>query len=244
MDALILAAGYGTRLGELTKDTPKPLLDVAGKPMIEHIAERLIATGNVDRVIVVTNARFAGHFEEWKKSWPEQNPPLLIVNDGTLTNETRLGANGDIQYVIETVPVRNDLLVAGGDNLFTFDLAPFIEFAAERRAATVLQDVGRLDLAKLYGVVTLDDDERITDFVEKPVAPASTLISTCLYYYDRAHLGLFKRYLTAGHDKDRTGSFLQWLHHEVPVYGWRSKGEWWDIGDKGELAQVRKRLST
>lgn len=243
MDALILAAGYGTRLGELTKNTPKPLLDVGGKPMLEHILDRALEGGRVKRVIVVSNARFNDHFVEWARGYPKDRAELVIVNDGTETNETRLGANGDIRFAIEKANVQDDLLVVGGDNLFTFDLASFIAFGEQKRAANVLYDVGTKELAKLYGICALDDDGRITSFVEKPADPPSTLASACIYYWGREHLELYERYLATGNDKDRTGSFLAWAYEEIPIYGWRGAGEWWDIGDKDELARVRERLS-
>jgi len=241
MDALILAAGYGTRLGELTKNTPKPLLDVGGRPMLEHILDRALDGGHVRRVVVVSNHRFAEHFHGWAAGW--KRVPVVVVDDGTETNETRLGANGDIRFALEQAQVRDDLLVVGGDNLFTFDLAAFIAFAAQKRAANVLYDVGSLALAALYGVVDLAPDQRITAMVEKPPAPTSTLASTCIYFWGREHLGLYERYLAEGHDKDRTGSFLAWAHGVIPVYGWRGDGEWWDIGDKGELDRVRARFA-
>jgi glucose-1-phosphate thymidylyltransferase len=241
MDALILAAGYGTRLGELTKDTPKPLLDVGGRPMLEHILDRVLEGGQVRRVVVVSNHRFVGNFERWAAGWTRV--PVVVVDDGTESNETRLGANGDIRFAIEKAGVQDDLLVVGGDNLFTFDLARFIAFSAEHRAGNVLYDVGSLELAKLYGVADLAADQRITAMVEKPPAPRSTLASTCIYFWGREHLPLYERYLAEGHDKDRTGSFLAWAHRVIPVYGWRGEGEWWDIGDRGELERVRARFA-
>ena len=241
MDALILAAGYGTRLGELTKNTPKPLLDVGGRPMLEHILDRVLDGGRVRRLLVVSNARFATQFQRWADGY--RRCPVLIVNDGTETNETRLGANGDIRRAIREGGVTDDLMVVGGDNLFTFDLPGFMAFGAEKRAATVLYDVGTKELASLYGVVRLDETDRITWFVEKPKDPPSTLASTCIYYWGREHLPLFDRYLAEGNDKDKTGSFLAWAHRHIPIYGWRGEGEWWDIGDRGELERVRARFA-
>lgn len=241
MDALILAAGYGTRLGELTKDTPKPLLDVGGRPMLEHILDRVLDGGRVRRVVVVSNSRFSKNFERWAAGF--RRAPVVVVDDGTETNETRLGANGDIRFAIRQAEIGDDLLVLGGDNLFTFDLARFVAFGEERRAANVLYDVGSRELAKLYGVCALDDRSRITSFVEKPKDPPSSLASTCIYYWGREHLPLFDRYLSEGNDPDRTGSFLAWAHRHIPIFGWRGEGEWWDIGDRGELERVRARFT-
>ncbi len=248
MDALILAAGYATRLGELTRDTPKPLLEVGTQPMIEHIIDAVAKSGRVRRLFVVTNARFCGHFERWAERYRRQapagvlRPSVTIVNDGTASNDERLGANGDINLVIERESLANDLLVIGGDNLFTFELGEFIEFGRQKRAATALFDVKRAELASLYSTVELGSDGRIAGFIEKPKNPRSTFISTCLYYYGAEHLPLFARYLAQGHDPDRTGSFLEWAHRVIPYYGWVARGEWWDIGDAVELKRVRERF--
>lgn len=241
MEALILAAGYGTRLGELTQDTPKPLLEVGERTLLDHIVEGLLVAASPTRILLVTNDRFYGHFRAWSASWPATRPPLELVNDGTTSNEGRLGANGDIQHVVRTRGVADDLLVIGGDNLFTCDLASFLAFAEERRLATVLHDVRTPQRARAYGVVELDGDGRITAFEEKPERPRSSLISTCIYYYGREHLPLFETYLAAGGDADRTGSFLQWVYLRVPVFGWTGEGAWWDIGEVAELAAARER---
>ena len=242
MDALILAAGYATRLGELTRNTPKPLLEVGDRALIDHILDGLLAAASPSRILVVTNDRFYGHFCRWADAAPDPRPPIVVVNDGTSTNETRLGANGDIHHVVQTESVSEDLLVVGGDNLFTCDMKAFLSFAEPRRLATVLHDVGTPERARPYGVVEVDGDGRILAFEEKPERPRSSLISTCLYYYGKEHLGLLARYLDEGGDPDRTGSFLQWLHTRAPVYGWTGGGEWWDIGELTELSAARARF--
>jgi glucose-1-phosphate thymidylyltransferase len=245
MEVLLLAAGYGTRLGELTRHTPKPLLEVGGRPMVEHIVQATLAAGPVDRILVVTNDRFAGHFERWARGfrrdsrYSRDSPPLVILNDQSTCNEDRRGANGDIRFAIEEGGITGDLLVVGGDNLFTFDLAPFLTFAAARRAATLLFDVGSLELTTRYSAVETAADGRIIHFEEKPQAPRTTFVSTCLYYYGAEHLGLFARYLEEGQDPDKSGSFLQWAHRVIPYYGFVARGEWWDIGDSDELQRVR-----
>jgi len=243
MNVLILAGGYGTRLGALTLNTPKPLLPVAGRPILERILERVVEIPGVQSAVVVTNEKFHTHFDEWKAGY-KCKVPVVIVNDGTTSNDNRLGAVGDIQFAIEKAKLASsDLLVLGGDNLYSFSLAEFAKFARGKGAATVLYDVGTKDLAKLYGVAEVDANMRITGFVEKPKEPNSTLIATCTYLFKAEQVGLIKKYLEAGNDKDKTGSYIAWVYKQVPFFGWKAPGKWIDIGSPEELERANKDLA-
>ncbi len=182
MKALILAAGYATRLRPLTDSLPKQLLPVGGKPIVDWILDRIREAG-IDDVHLVTNGRFAKDFEPWAAA-----AGVHVHDDGTTTNETRLGAIGDIRFVQEHAALDDDLLVIAGDNLFDYSLSDYIAFWAGKdgASAVAVYDVGDRELAKQYGVVELGEDDRIVDFVEKPEDPPSTLAATATYIYARA----------------------------------------------------------
>jgi glucose-1-phosphate thymidylyltransferase len=231
--ALILAAGYATRLSPLTDDRPKQLLPVGGKPIVDWIVEKIFEAGITD-IHLVTNARFAPLFRGWA-----QGTSITIHDDGTATNETRLGAIGDMQFV----GLDDDLLVIAGDNLFDFSLADFVAFwRAHEGSAVAVDDVGDRELAKKYGVVAVDGERRITAFVEKPEDPPSTLAATATYLYSRAHARLVDEYLAEGRNPDQPGNFVAWLHRREPVYAYAFEGGWYDIGDRDQLLAADNRL--
>jgi glucose-1-phosphate thymidylyltransferase len=237
--AIILAAGYATRLRPLTDSIAKPLLPVGGRPMLDWIVDRIDEVDDVDEIHVVTNARYAPSFEAWRTS-----DRVTIHDDGTTTNENRLGAIGDIRFVLEQAGIDDHLLVIAGDNLFDFDLGDFVEFwrGKGEASAVALYDVGDLELVKQFGVVDLDGDDRVTNFVEKPEQPTSTLAATAAYLYHRAHLPLIERYLAEGNSPDQPGRLVAWLHERAPVYGYRFEGEWFDIGDREQLLVADNKL--
>ncbi len=238
MKQIILAAGYATRLYPLTERTPKPLLPVAGVPMLEHVLASSGAIGHIDRTLVVTNNKFAGHFQEWLVGYQEAHRDFngAIINDGTTSNDDRLGAIGDLQLVLEQEAIDDDILVIAGDNLFTGDLRGFGGRCRETNAPVLgLYDVGTREEAQKYGVVAVDDDDRLTSFEEKPKEPKSTLIGIALYYYPRATLPEISRYIKEGNNPDQPGRLVQWLYPQQPVYTWTVPGDWLDIGSRETL---------
>lgn len=231
MKALILAAGYATRLSPLTDDFPKGLLPVGGRPIVDWIVDN-IRRARIDDIRLVTNARFAPLFDDWSNG-------VTILDDGTSTNETRLGAIGDIEFA----DLDDDALIVAGDNLFEYELADLVAFWRKREGSAVAaHDVGSKELAKKYGVIDVDADGRIVDFAEKPEVPASTLVATATYLYTRAHLQLVDTYLAAGNPPDQPGHFVAWLHRREPVYAYRFDGGWYDVGDIGQLLEADNRL--
>jgi glucose-1-phosphate thymidylyltransferase len=235
--AILLAAGYATRLYPLTENRPKVLLAIAGRPMLDWIADKVDAVEAVDALHVVTNAKFADQLGRWASSRTGRLVPV-VHDDGTHTNETRLGALGDTALVIERGGLESEhLLVVAGDNLFEFDLGEFVGFWQTKgvASAVTLYDCGDRELATQYGVVSVEPDARIIDFVEKPPTAPTTLVATASYLYHREHVPLLERYLAEGNSPDAPGSFIAWLHARVPVFGWRFPGGWFDIGDRGQL---------
>jgi glucose-1-phosphate thymidylyltransferase len=239
MKAIVLAAGYATRLRPLTDTWAKELLPVGGKPILTSIVESIETVADVDEVHVVTNARKAPAFVEWA-----QDRDVIVHDDGTSTNEDRLGAIGDMQFVIERAGIDDDLLVIAGDNLFEFDLSEFVGYWRSKGTASAIavRDVGTPELARRYGIVDLDDDGRVLDFVEKPDDPPSTLAATATYLYHRAHVPLVRTYLDDGNAPDQPGRLVAWLYPREPVYGWAFDAGWYDIGDHEQLLAADNRI--
>jgi glucose-1-phosphate thymidylyltransferase len=237
MKALILGAGYATRLGELTKNRPKPLLPIAGKPMIDHLFGQLDGIEEIDAAYVVTNARFADQFACWAAE-RRGRLPVTVLNDGTTTDQNKLGAIGDIRFTVHQAGITDDLFVGAADNLFDFDLRELFALFRQRGSCVGLYDVGRLDLMPQYSEVRLDGDQRITHLVEKPPQPTSTFMATALYIYQASHLPLLERYFAEGGNMDSPGRFPAWLHRHVPVYGHVFQGRWFDIGTPEQYRQA------
>jgi Nucleoside-diphosphate-sugar pyrophosphorylase involved in lipopolysaccharide biosynthesis/translation initiation factor 2B, gamma/epsilon subunits (eIF-2Bgamma/eIF-2Bepsilon) len=243
MKVIILAAGYATRLYPLTLTQPKPLLPVAGKPMIDYVLDNLSGIEGIDRVYVVTNAKFAGHFQNWADDHGAKKSPLnfTIVNDGSTDDTNKLGAIGDIHYVLDTQKVDDDLIVVAGDNLFSENLAGFGKVCREKNAPVLaLYDVGDLEQIKKYNSITLDAEGRITFFEEKPKNPTSTLTGIALYYYPKSVIPLIRQYIADGNNPDQPGRLVQWLYPRTPVYTWKVPGIWYDIGSKETLEEANR----
>lgn len=255
MKALILAAGYATRLYPLTKEYPKPLLEVDKRPLIDYIVEKIDSLNGIDEIIVVTNSKFITKFRAWEKK-VEIKRKLSIVDDLTRSFDDRRGAIGDIDFVIQKRQIKNDLLVIGGDNLFDADLKDFVCFTKSRKANSVIGVYDIKDKLKThkYGVIKLDKLNRIVDFKEKPKSAASTLVAMCLYYFPRQKLGLIKEYLDNKKNKSRTfvkmrdksdatGFYIDWLRKKEAIYGYIFKGQWYDIGDMKFYHEAKEKFS-
>ncbi|MCU0652285.1 MAG: nucleotidyltransferase family protein [Candidatus Omnitrophica bacterium] len=233
MKALILAAGYATRLYPLTKEYPKPLLEVGGQPLINYIVAKLQNIRDIDEIIIVTNSKFILKFKHWAKN-VKSKKPLILVDDLSKNYSDRRGAIGDMHFVIRKKRLNDDLLVIGGDNLFDGGLKELVAFARKGKPRTVIgiHDIGKKSLAVNYGVIKLDRSKRIIDFKEKPKVAFSTLVAMCLYYFPKEKLGLIGEYLRAGTNAhDATGFYIDWLRSREDIYGYIYDGRWFDIGE-------------
>jgi glucose-1-phosphate thymidylyltransferase len=243
MNVLILAAGYATRLYPLTLDKAKPLLDVAGKPMIAWVVDNLRGVAGIETIYIVTNGKFAADFETWAKNYQRKNPKLRfkVVNDGSTDDNNKLGAIGDINLVLTRENVGNsDLLVIAGDNLFRESLKRFVDYAKKTEATVGVHEITDAEAIKKYGVVTVDADGVITNFEEKPKEPKSSLAAIALYFYSKDILPLFTTYIAAGNNPDQPGLFLQWLYPRKPVNTFQITGQWLDIGSKETLEEANR----
>lgn len=237
MKAVVLAAGYATRLYPLTLDRPKALLPVAGRPMVEHVLASLAPIRELDGLYLVTNAKFAAQFREWAAGYEPLD--VTIVDDGTSDEETRLGAIGDLELVIRRERLDDDLIVVAGDNLFTETLEAFARVGLGRQAPVLaVYDVGSLEEIRKYNAIAVDDEGRITFFEEKPERPTSTLTGIALYFYPGSTLPLVRRYLEEGLNPDQPGRLVEWMYRVTPFYTWRLPGRWFDIGSKETLAEA------
>jgi glucose-1-phosphate thymidylyltransferase len=243
MKVIILAAGYATRLYPLTLTQPKPLLPVAGKPMIEYVLDNLAPIGGIDHIYVVTNAKFAGHFQRWSVDYraDKANLNITIVNDRSTDDTNKLGAIGDIHFVLQNQNVTDDIIVVAGDNLFSDKLPDFGRYCREKNAPVLaVYDVGDLEQIKKYNSINLDHSGRITFFEEKSKNPTSTLTGIALYYYPKSTLPLIKQYIAEGNNADQPGRLIQWLYPRLPVYTWKVPGLWYDIGSKETLEEANR----
>ena len=239
MKCLILAAGYATRLYPLTENFPKPLLEVAGKPILDWLIDDMSLTGLVDEYVVISNHKFAPIFEEWAAE--HDRVVIRVVDDGTSSNETRLGAVKDIQFAIEQLQLDDDLLVMAGDNLLNFSLAAFIRYAQKKKATCVMRYY-EADETKLRrsGVAEIDADNRILSMEEKPAQPISHWCMPAFYYYTRHDSHLIQEAIDAGCGTDAPGSFISWLCTQTNVYAWEMSGKRYDIGNLESYEEVKR----
>lgn len=230
MKAIVLAAGYGTRLKKVTKNTAKPLLAVNGIPIIERILAKLETATSISEVHIVTNDRYYFDFQRWAIT--HLTPfKLYIYNDGSTSPENRLGAIRDILFALKHIQQLDDTLVIAGDNLFEFDIRKFIvSYRRKCMPIIAVKDVESKKEAMRFGVISLGPDRQITAFHEKPKNPATTLISTGCYIFPKKALSMLAAYVRAKKNPDAPGYFLQWLIGKQRVFGWPFNDQWFDIG--------------
>ncbi len=241
MRVLILAAGYATRLYPLTLNQPKPLLPIAGRPILEHILDRVRSLDGPVECLIVTNHRFAEAFEEWGQRYRANRPglDLKIVDDGSISEADRLGAIGDLAFVIEAEKISEELLVIAGDNLFDAPLDDFVAYGRKTGNPVVgVYDVGDWEAIRRYNNIRLDGEGRIVFFEEKPKNPEGTLTAIALYYFTSETWAHLRQYLAEAESRDQPGRFIEWLYRRHPVFSWRLPGRWFDIGDFQMLEQA------
>ena len=239
MKCLFLAAGYATRLYPLTENFPKPLLEVAGKPILDWLIDDMTQSGLIDEFIVISNHKFAHIFEDWAAKHTQLS--IKVIDDGTNSNEARLGAVKDIQFAIEQLQLDDDLLVMAGDNLLDFSLADFIRYAIGKQATCIMRyyEANEVRLHK-SGVAEVAADDRVLSFVEKPAEPRSHWCVPAFYYYIREDSHKIQQAIDNGCGTDAPGSFISWLCGHTNVYAWEMPGQRYDIGNLESYEQVKR----
>lgn len=245
MKAYLLAAGYATRMYPLTKDQPKPLLDVGGVPVLTQLVRQIESIPDLTEVVVIGNHRFAGHFTRWRDVTP-CTVPVRVLDDGSTNEDDRLGAIGDLAFALREVPPGNeDWLVAAGDNLLRTDLhAVHARFVEHRDPLLIVREVERTDGRdgpSPYNEVTLDEDGRVQRFREKPREHRTGLAAIAVYVFPPSTAGALGAYLEAGGNPDAPGHFIAWLVEQVTVRATRLDGAWFDIGSFETLEDARRR---
>jgi glucose-1-phosphate thymidylyltransferase len=238
MKCLILAAGYATRLYPLTENFPKPLLPVQDKPILDWLIDDMDTLGEIDEYVVISNHKFAHHFDAWAKTKTQK---VTVVDDGTSSNETRLGAVKDIQYAIDKLGLNDDMLVIAGDNLLDFSLTKFIQYAKEKNTSCIMRfyEPSEKKLVKC-GVVTIDENDKILEMTEKSPTPATHWCCPPFYYYTKEDAKLVQKGIDSGCGVDAPGSYIAWLCKQTTVHAMEMPGKRYDIGNLESYENVQK----
>lgn len=237
MKCLILAAGYATRLYPLTENFPKPLLTVREKTILDWLVDDIDAANAVDEYVVISNHKFAHHFEAWAK---KKNQKVTVVDDGTDTNETRLGAVKDIAYAMQQLKLDDDMLVIAGDNVLDFSLTEFVKYAKEKNTSCIMRYYEPDDKKLLKtGIVTIDSNDKVLHMTEKSPTPATHWCCPPFYYYTKEDARLVQKGIDSGCGTDAPGSYIAWLCTQTTVHAMEMPGKRYDIGDLKSYEKVK-----
>ena len=238
MKAIILAAGYATRLYPLTLHTPKALLPIGKKPIIDHIVEQMDTIAELDEIYVVTNDKFARDFQDWAKT-AKSRVPITVLNDGTTDDANKRGAIGDISFVIEEMKIDDDLMVIAGDNFFTYSLREYVDYFHQKDRDCVCVKVWEDEKTlSQFGIALLDEAGKVLDIEEKPARPKSNTVVFAAYLYKKETVPMIATYLAEGNKPDAPGNFPAWLYQRKEVYAYTFDGECYDIGTPESYREV------
>lgn len=240
MKAIILVAGYATRLYPLTLNMPKALLPINKKPIIDYIVGEIDTVDAIDEIFVVSNHKFAKQFDDWASNH-QSKKMISVLDDGTETEETRRGAIGDILFTIKEKNIDDEVMIIAGDTFFTYSLKEYYNFyKSKQKDAVCVKIVEDKELIKQYGVALLDENDKIIDIEEKPQAPKSNTAVFANYIYTKDTVRLFETYIEEGNKPDAPGYFLEWLYNRKDVYGFKFDAECYDIGTPSSYEEVCK----
>ena len=238
MKCILLCAGYATRLFPLTENFPKALLEIGNRPLLDYILDEINTINEVDEIFVITNSRYYNHFSKWAID-KNNFKPIKVINDNTTSNDDRLGAIGDLLYVIEKENINDDLLVIAGDNLFTYKLKDVVDYYKEKKDTILCaKELDDINLLKRFAVAKIDDNSKVLSLIEKPDIPESNLGVYATYIYPKKVLKYFKLYKEEGNNMDAPGNFPQYLYKKENVYIYKFNGECYDVGTHETLKEV------
>lgn len=241
LSVVLMAGGYGTRLYPLTKDCPKALLPLGRSSVIlDHILRGVQDVPGVEKIVLVSNHAFFPKFDAWKRTARQE---IELLDDGSFTNETRLGAIRDLDLALQRIPEIQDALVLGTDNLFEWSLADFVQFGKIKRPACTMaiREAPSLEEASRCAVLDVDDRDRVVRCVEKPAQPFSRIVGLCVYYIPAGSRHRVGEFMQGGGNVDAPGYFIEWLVKQDAVYGFMTSGDWFDIGSQETYRQVVER---
>ncbi|MFT5207650.1 MAG: glucose-1-phosphate thymidylyltransferase [Candidatus Omnitrophota bacterium] len=242
MKVVLLAAGYATRLYPLTKNQPKAFLPVGDRLIIDRIVEKLNPIQGLNELIIVTNDKFYESFQDWSKKF-ESNFKITVLNDGTTSNDNRLGAIGDLQFAVKNASIDDDILVLASDNLFEQSFDAFLNIASKSNVPALIgcYDIGDKSVAAgRYGIVELDEHNKIIDIEEKPQNPKTSIVSMGVYYFAKEILNFIDEYMGSSGREDAPGHYATWLLHKTAVYAHLFTGRWYDIGSLDQLEEASR----
>ena len=245
MKNIVIAAGYATRLGELTKNFPKPLLKIGENTILGRMLDDIDGIPEIDEHVIITNHRFASIFEEWVPvpSVTRWKKPIRIVDDGTETNETRLGAVCDLLFAMEKLGIDDDMLVVAADNLLFFSFQEFVDFAKEKGTSCIMcHEQPSIEKLQRTGVVELDDDFRVLGMEEKPEVPKSHWAVPPFYIYIRKDLDLVRHSVENGCGKDAPGNLAHYMVEHSVLHAWPMSAGRFDIGSLDTYYEAVKRF--
>ncbi len=230
MKAILLVAGYATRLYPLTKDMPKALLKIGGKEILTHIYNEIETLENVNEVCVITNHKFYNHFCKWADTL-SSTKKITVIDDGTTDEHNRKGAIGDIKYTIDKQSINEDIIVIAGDNFFTYKLKDMYNYYTKIKDNCVcVKEINDLEQLKAFAVASIDKNDKIIDLEEKPQNPKSNIAVFATYIYTNSTVPMFEQYINEKNNPDAPGYFVEWLYKRENVYAYKFQGECYDIG--------------
>jgi glucose-1-phosphate thymidylyltransferase len=238
MKCLILAAGYATRLYPLTENFPKSLLKVQEKTILDHLVDDIDTIKKIDEYVVISNHKFVKHFCDWATGKAQK---ITVIDDGTLSNETRLGAVKDIQFAIENLNISDDVLVIAGDNVLDFSLTKFITYSEKKNTSCVMRYFeGETAKLRKSGVLTIDEQDAVIEMKEKPAEPQSNWCCPPFYFYKEKDVKKIERAIKDGCGTDAPGSFVAWLCKDAVVHAMEMPGKRYDIGNIESYSEISK----